>query len=160
MNKLRVALVAVAQLALVGLAVYPQLSTRATGEEYRLEVGLLDPIDPQRGAYVDLAYPALQHEDAEGEEGDVFVVLEQDGDVWTSEAFTRDRPDDGPYLACHSTYWQLRCGIESWYLPQDEAERLGNALRTRDGVATIRVDARGRAAIVDLDLVSPPPPQG
>ena len=50
----------VAQLALVALAVFPQLSARATGEELRLRVEPVDPIDPFRGAYVTLGYPDLR----------------------------------------------------------------------------------------------------
>ena len=62
MNKLalKVGAVALVQLALVGVAVAPRLSARLTGDEYRLRVAPVDPIDPFRGAYVDLDYPDLQ----------------------------------------------------------------------------------------------------
>ena len=50
----------VAQLACVGAAVAPQLSSRLTGEDYRMEVRPIDPIDPFRGAYVTLDYPGLR----------------------------------------------------------------------------------------------------
>ena len=56
----RIALVAVLQLALVPLAVLPQLSARVTGETYRMRVAPVDPIDPFRGAYIDLSYPDLR----------------------------------------------------------------------------------------------------
>ena len=56
----KIAIVAVAQLALVGVAVAPQLSARAFGDEYRMRVAPVDPIDPFRGAYVDLGYPDLR----------------------------------------------------------------------------------------------------
>jgi hypothetical protein len=92
MTRTRVALVALVKLVLVGLAVYPQLSARATGEEYRLAVGAYDPIDPQRGAYVDLSYPALRRGGDE-QEGDIYVVLRQDDELWTSQEFTRTRPE-------------------------------------------------------------------
>ncbi len=61
MNKLalKVGAVALVQLALVGVAVAPRLSARLTGDEYRLRVAPVDPIDPFRGAYVDLDYPDL-----------------------------------------------------------------------------------------------------
>ena len=56
---LKVGAVALVQLALVGVAVAPRLSARLTGDEYRLRVQPVDPIDPFRGAYVDLDYPDL-----------------------------------------------------------------------------------------------------
>ena len=39
--------------------VWPPLSARLTGEEVALRVEPIDPIDPFRGAYVDLGYPDL-----------------------------------------------------------------------------------------------------
>ncbi len=156
--KKRVALVAVLQLALVGVAVAPQLSARLTGEEYQLVVRPLDPIDPFRGAYVTLAYPGLQAPaDSEppsmddGQEGDVFVTLVEDGDVWTSGEFTRTRPESGAYLACDDRNWEVRCGIESWFVPQDEALGLERDLADGGAIATVKVDGRGNAAIVALD---------
>ena len=55
-----VAVVAVLQLVIVGLAVAPRLSAYARGEDYLLRVAPIDPVDPFRGAYVDLTYPDLQ----------------------------------------------------------------------------------------------------
>ena len=51
--------VALAQALMVGLGVAPQLSARLAGDSYVVRVGLLDPIDPYRGAYVSLDYPDL-----------------------------------------------------------------------------------------------------
>ena len=53
--------VAASQLALVGLAVAPQLSARVAGDTYLVRVAPVDPIDPFRGAYVALDYPDLRH---------------------------------------------------------------------------------------------------
>ena len=61
----RVALVAVSQLVLVGVAVAPQLSARLRGDTYLLEVAPIDPVDPFRGAYVALDYPDLRHDDSQ-----------------------------------------------------------------------------------------------
>ena len=55
----RVGAVVLAQLALVGVAVWAPLSARLTGEQVVLRVEPVDPIDPFRGAYVELAYPDL-----------------------------------------------------------------------------------------------------
>jgi uncharacterized membrane-anchored protein len=153
----RTAIVGLAGLALAGVAVYPQLSARLTGEEITLRVAPVDPIDPFRGAYVDLQYPDLdqlggRRDDGldDGERGDLFITLRQEGDVWVADARTRTRPDSGVYLACSDHSWEVRCGIESWFLPQDEAAAMEAAVG--DGaLATVRVDSRGHAAIVAVE---------
>ena len=152
----RLALVAVLQLTLVTVAVLPQLSARLTGDTYRLRVAPVDPIDPFRGAYVDLSYPDLRTRQMsnppsmhDGESGAVYATLvEQDG-YWVLGEYTRTRPDDGPYLACDDRSWAITCGIESWFASQEDAQRLEGEVA--DGaVATIKIDSRGNAAIVDL----------
>ena len=162
MNRIAVTgIIAVSQLALVCIGVAPQLSARVTGETYLVRVAPLDPIDPFRGAYVALDYPDLRHDDSQsfvepglgalddGESGDVYITLVRDGAVWVADGWDRERPDDGPYLACDDRSWQVRCGIESFFLPQDEARETEVLLR--DGaVAELRVDARGNAAVVDV----------
>lgn len=147
----RIALVAVVQLVLVGVAVAPRLSAYATGEEYLLRVAGLDPVDPFRGAYTQLDYPDLQLETRRTVEGEVFLLLEQQEDgTWRSTAVVTERPDDGPYLACEGG-WRLSCGIESWFTSDDEARRLEAALAAGTGTATVRIDSRGHAVLVDLD---------
>jgi uncharacterized membrane-anchored protein len=153
--------VAVSQLVLVGLGVAPQLSARLAGDSYLVRVAPVDPIDPFRGAYVALDYPDLRHDDSQsfvepglgalddGEAGDLYVTLVEEDGVWTASEWSRDRPGDGPYLACDDRSWQIRCGIESWFLPQDEAREAETLLR--DGaVAELRIDGRGNAAVVDV----------
>lgn len=161
---LTVGAVALAQMALVGVGVAPQLSARVTGESHLLRVAPLDPIDPFRGAYVSLDYPDLRNTaDDQGdsfsepglgrldddERGDVFIVLRQDGDVWVADEWTRTRPDDGTYLACNDRSWSMRCGIESWFLPQNKAAAMERDLA--DGAyAEVLIDSRGNAALVDV----------
>lgn len=156
-----VVVIAVAQLVLVGVAVAPQLSARLLGESHVLRVAPIDPIDPYRGAYVSLAYPDLEPDPAsgetppgswsldDGESGAVYITLRQDGAVWVADQWLRERPSDAPYLACDDRSWQVRCGIESWFLPQDEALAMEQDLA--DGAyAEIRVDRWGNAALVDV----------
>jgi uncharacterized membrane-anchored protein len=153
----RTAVVALAGLAVTGVAVYPQLSARLTGDEITLRVAPIDPIDPFRGAYVDLQYPDLNRlgggrDDGlgDGDRGDLFITLRQEGDVWVADSRTRTRPDSGLYLACTDHSWEVRCGIESWFLPQDEAAAMQEAVG--DGaLATVKVDSRGHAAIVAVE---------
>lgn len=147
-----VAVVAIAQAVLVGVAVAPRLSAHLLGDEYQLRVAPVDPIDPFRGAYVDLTYPDLQPSGRRSDripEGTVYVPLVEDGELWKAGGFVRSRPDQGPYLTCDSSGWSVSCGIESWFADQDEALRLEQEVR--DGaVATVKVDDRGNAAIVGL----------
>lgn len=153
--------IAVSQLVLVGLGVAPQLSARLAGDTYLVRVAPVDPIDPFRGAYVALDYPDLRHDDSQsfvepglgalddGESADVYVTLVDEDGVWTASEWSRERPENGAYLACDDRSWQIRCGIESWFLPQDEARETEDLLR--DGaVAELRIDGRGNAAVVDV----------
>ncbi|HSE07438.1 MAG TPA: GDYXXLXY domain-containing protein [Nocardioidaceae bacterium] len=150
-----VAAVAV-QLALVPVAVADQLSARLTGEEYLLEVAPVDPMDPFRGAYVALSYPGLPNSQDLVERpdagGDVaYVPLRQSGEVWVGETPVAD-PPEGPYLRCSDEGWRLRCGIESWFLPQEDAWALEQAVNDGRAVARVRVDGRGNAALVDVEV--------
>jgi uncharacterized membrane-anchored protein len=150
----RVAAAVVVQLALVAVAVSGQLSARLTGDEYSFRVEPVDPIDPFRGAYVALDYPDLvpNNENLPGDRGDVFLPLTEDGEVWAAGTPTRTRPDDGPYLACTDRNYEIRCGIDSWFLPQDDARELEGAIRDGDVVARVRIDGRGNAALVAVDV--------
>jgi uncharacterized membrane-anchored protein len=156
-------LLLVLQLVLVAFGVWPQLSARAAGDEILLRVEPVDPIDPFRGAYVALSYPDLRHNDAEsfeggmgsmedGESGTVYVTLRRDGDLWVADGWTRERPREGTYLRCDDRNWQIRCGIESWFLPQDEAKEMETAVSGGGVTATVKVDGRGNAALLDVSV--------
>jgi uncharacterized membrane-anchored protein len=148
----KVTVVAIVPLALVGVAVAPRLSARLTGDEYLLRVAPVDPIDPFRGAYVDLDYPDLDLDrETPGDEGTVYVTLQQDGEVWVASAYTRERPSGTPYLTCDDRDWRLRCGIESLFLPQDEAASMQADLGDGSMVAIVKVDGRGNAALVRVE---------
>ena len=158
---LRIGGACLAQLALVAVAVAGPLSARLVGDEYLLEVAPVDPIDPFRGAYVALGYPSLngadengvqRQEHAPGERGEVFVPLVPDGDLWRGGTPTRTRPAGGPYLRCSDADWQLRCGIESWFLPQGKAIALERAVGSGSAVARVRVDGRGNAALLGVEV--------
>ncbi len=147
------------QATLIGGAVAPQLSARVTGDTYLFRVAPLDPIDPFRGAYVALDYPDLNLRGADGqsvssmsddERGPIYVSLRQEGDVWIAGDLRRDRPSgDTPYLACNDRDWMVECGIESFFLPQDEAAEMEDQLRD-EAIAEVRIDGRGHAALIDV----------
>ena len=160
----QLAVVTLVGLVLTGIAVAPQLSARLTGDEYLLRVAPVDPIDPFRGAYVDLGYPDLQRNEAEDGEaggfgsmedgergGDLYVTLVRDGKYWTADEWTRDRPAKGPYLACSDRDWLIRCGIESWFLPQDKAKAMESTVGSGDATARVRIDGRGHGALIAVE---------
>lgn len=154
------AVVVAAQAILAGVAVAPQLSARVAGDTYLLSVVPVDPIDPFRGAYVALGYPDLDLVGADGqsvtamddeeERGPLYVVLRKDGDVWVADDLRRDRPTgDTPYIACDDRDWAVECGIDSFFLPQDEAAAMEDVLR-EGAIAEVRIDGRGHAALIDV----------
>lgn len=161
----RVAVAVVVQALLVAVAVWGPLSARLTGEEVRLRVVPVDPIDPFRGAYVDLGYPDLPDQPVVfGEPGEVppenpdvdergtaYVPLVREGEVWVGGPLVRTRPTEGLYLRCDDSDWRLRCGIESLFLPQDQAKAMQDAVAGGGAVATVRVDSRGNAALLGVD---------
>lgn len=144
----------VLQLLLVGVGVWPQLSARLAGDSYRLRVEPVDPLDPLRGAYVELSYPDLrrEHESGASESGTLYVSLARRGEVWVAAGRATERPSDGrPYLTCRQRWPEPDCGIGSFFLPQDKATRLEREL-ARGAYAEVKVDGRGNAALVDVRL--------
>lgn len=142
------------QVGLLAAAVAPQLAARAVGAEYRLRVAPVDPIDPFRGAYVTLDYPDLappgRPEETVPGSGPVFVAVQERDGLWRGASVSDRPPAQGSYLRCRDEGWRLRCGIESWFVPQERAARLEEAVRGGHAVAVVRIDDRGDAAIVDL----------
>ena len=156
----RVAAACAVSLALVGVAVRAPLSARLTGEEVALRVAPVDPMDPFRGAYVALTYPDLpmaedlagdsdpaRQESLDAARGTAYVPLTRQSDVWVGGPVQRTAPADGLFLLCDDSSWQLECGIESWFLPQDEASALQQSVREGTAVATVKVDGAGHAAL-------------
>lgn len=151
---LRLVALAVAQLALVAGAVAPQLLSRTTGEDYLLRVEPVDPIDPFRGAYVTLAYPDLDVSGGpspeDDESWDVYVQLVEEDGFWVAGGRSSSRPGSGPYLACVDRGWEVRCGIESFFVPQDRAQELERGLAD-GGVAVVRIDSRGTGSVMSVE---------
>ncbi len=145
----RVLLVAIAaQLLLLAWVTAPRLSPRLFGNEYRVLVHAIDPIDPFRGRYVALAYV---NQPTSFNNGRVWMPLRKQGELWRPASIERDRPRGQPALRCEARVGTPHCGIESFFASPDDARRLDQALRGRGAVARIRIDSAGRAAIVGLD---------
>ena len=82
----------------------------------------------------------------------MFIPLVRDGDRMRGGPATRTRPGRGPYLRCSDAEWRLRCGIESWFLPQSEAIGLERAVARGTAVARVKVDSRGNAALMGVEV--------
>jgi uncharacterized membrane-anchored protein len=152
---LTLVLAVLVQLVLVGLAVAPQLSARLRGETYLMRVELAEPSDAPRGSYVALDYPDLHNRQGRTEHTgphQVFLVLRRDGAVWVSDRATRTRPSSGRYLECSDRDFQVRCGIESWFASEGEAADLEAAARDGRAFAKVRIDDRGHAALVAVEV--------
>src|ERR671912_582257 len=120
-RRLRVLGAVLASLVLLVVAVWQPLAARLTGEEIALRVEPIDPLDPFRGAYVDLGYPDLPGQplqesgpmseeelEASGEaRGTAYVPLRQQGEVWVGGSVQRTRPSDGVYLTCDDSDWRV-----------------------------------------------------
>lgn len=143
------ALALAVQLALIAAVAAPRLAPRLTGTEYRIAAVAVDPIDPFRGAYVDLrvlGVPAFTRH-----EGTVYVPLVRGTDgTYRGSGTRREPPADRPFMRCHAN-GDVRCGIESFFASQGEARRLERALAGHGAVARVKIDASGRAALVGLD---------
>ena len=64
---------------------------------------------------------------------------------------TRERPSGTPYLSCDDHDWRVRCGIESLFLPQDEAAAMQRDVGAGGMVAVVKVDGRGHAALIRVE---------
>jgi hypothetical protein len=87
----------------------------------------------------------------DGQSGEVFITLVEEDGFWVASEWRRARPTEGPYLACDDSNWAIRCGIESWFASQDRALELEQQLVEDGGVATVRIDDRGRASVVSVE---------
>lgn len=153
----RVAVAALLQCALLPIAVAGPLSARLTGEEYLLEVAPVDPIDPFRGAYVALRYPGLPNDRDRGDRDDdgsnaVYVPLARSGEVWVGLPVVSEEPESGPFLRCEDEHWRLECGIDSFFVAEDRARALEQAVQDGNAVARVAIDSRGNAALVGIDV--------
>lgn len=149
-----VATAVIAQALLLLLAIGPQLSPRIRGDEVRLLVEPVDPIDPFRGAYVDLEYARSGGPGSPTGriEGDAYVPLVGRGaGPYRLGPARATRPASGRFLRCAET--GTSCGIESYFASQTEARRLERELGGVRGraVARVRIDGAGRAALLAVE---------
>lgn len=139
------------QLALLGVVAAPRLVVRLTGTEYRVAMERFDPIDPLRGAYVDLRLRGLPR--FTERRGTVFVPLRPaGGGALRGSGTLATAPADGPYLRCEADDGAgVSCGIESFFASQGDARRLGARSARGPLEARVKVGLGGRAVLVGLE---------
>jgi hypothetical protein len=94
----------------------------------------------------------VNRSEREGGSDTAYVPLERSGDVWVGLPAVAQRPESGPFLRCKDEHWRLRCGIESFFLAQDQAYEMEQAVQEGKAVAKVSIDSRGNAAVVEVDI--------
>jgi uncharacterized membrane-anchored protein len=166
---LSIAIVALAQTAVLAYMVGDRVRLLGAGREITLPIVPVDPRDLFRGEYVRLGYdigrvPVNLLEGPAPRANDPFyVVIEKQADgawkpVKVSRAWPKEASPDRVVLkgraAFASSPWrapssvqQVRYGIESYFVPEGEGKRLENLAREKRMAALIAVDSGGNAAI-------------
>jgi uncharacterized membrane-anchored protein len=169
---LALAIVALAQTAVLASMVFDRTRLLKTGREITLPIVPVDPRDLFRGEYVRLGYdagnvPVRVLEGPPPRRNDPFyVVLEKkEGDAWSPVKVSRAMPQEAPpdrivlkaraMWAWPKTYHanatiRVRYGIESYFVPQGEGPRLEQLAREKKLAALVAVDGGGNAAIKGL----------
>lgn len=146
--------VVVFQLVLLFIIAAPRLSPRIFGDTYLLEAEPVDPIDPLRGAYVQVTYKGTNVDIFNSDvfsKDRLYVRLKRKGKYWQFGRYRSKRPSQHPYISCKNRDYDINCGIESLFLPQDKAASMGRKLARRGGIAKVKIDGSGRASLVSLD---------
>jgi uncharacterized membrane-anchored protein len=165
---LSIAIVALAQTAVLAGMVIDRVRLLRNGREITLPIVPVDPRDLFKGEYVRLSYPVSvvpisQLEGPRPRENSAFyVVLEKKPDgTWQTVGMSRDMPTetspDRIVLKARAPYWPtrdipaervgVRYGIESYYVPEGQGRKLEDLAREKKLAALVAVDTRGNAAI-------------
>ena len=168
---LSIAIVALAQTAVLAGMVIDRVRLLSTGREITLPIIPVDPRDLFRGEYVRLAYPVgtMPISQLEGprprENAAFYVGLEKKPDgTWQTVKMSRDMPaetsPDRIVLKARASYWParddgasrvgVRYGIESYFVPEGQGKKLEDLAREKKLAALVAVDALGNAAIKGL----------
>jgi uncharacterized membrane-anchored protein len=169
---LSIAVVALAQTAVLAWMVIDRVRLLGSGREIVLPIVPVDPRDLFRGEYVRLGYdvarvPAkLLEGPAPGPNAAFYVVIEKQPDgswkpVKASRAFPQESSPDRAVLKGRSAFggasWTkpdatnlVRYGIESYFVPEGQGKRLEDLAREKRMAALVALDRGGNAAIKGL----------
>lgn len=163
MRHLPLAVVLVAQFAVVAAVPARQVAARWTGTPILLETRPVDPYSILAGYYVTLDYEAewpakslVEPGLAPGER--VWLTVERAAPAWRAVSVTRDRPAAAPDRVAIRARWRDPNveidGAGRFYLPEArrgrvDAERLGNR---RTGIVEMRVGRDGTPALLKFTI--------
>lgn len=170
---LALAIVALAQTAVLAGMVVDRVRLLKTGREITLPIVPVDPRDLFKGEYVQLGYDAsnvpvrLLEGPAPKRNEAFYVVLERkEGGAWQPVKIARTLPSETSpdRIALKArTVWgwptgtsnanavsRVRYGIESYYVPQGKGPALETLAREKKLAALVAVDSGGNAAIKAL----------
>jgi uncharacterized membrane-anchored protein len=136
----------------------------ASGEEIRLQVQPVDPLDFFRGEYVALQYPISNTAVVEWpnpKPGDtVYMTLRKQGDHWRGGSASGIKPTNGETFIrgrIESTgidTHQIEYGIETFFVEEGQARRYEEAMFDRRLYADVVIDDDGGARLKDLVIRS------
>lgn len=138
--------------------------TLQTGQMITIRTMPVDPYDFLSGYHVVLSYDIsqlLEPDDYILSDGKpIFVVLiEGDDGIWSRHAAYEYWPDEIPEGAVilrgvKANQWGFQFGIEHFYIPEKNRNRIERDLRENTGkaLADIKVDRFGRAALLRLRI--------
>ena len=160
-------LVAIAQLAVPVVLIFQRAAILRTGRAYKFRTRPVDPADPFRGRYVQLAFdqnhtPWRSHAELQhGQELFARVADGPDGFAIIQEVQAA-RPDQGDYLKVRVNWWQknevyFTLPFDRYYLEETKAPKAEQAYRehnrrnpgSADTYAVVRIRA-GDAVLADL----------
>jgi uncharacterized membrane-anchored protein len=168
---LSLAILALAQTAVLAYMVVDRLRLLKSGREITLPIVPVDPRDLFRGEYVRLGYnagslpTALLDGPAPAGNAAFYVVLEKAPDgAWNPIKIALGMPQETSpehiVLKARARYWparssanatvQVRYGIESYFVPEGQGKRLEQLAREKKMAALVAVDGGGNAAIKGL----------
>jgi uncharacterized membrane-anchored protein len=125
-----------------------------TGDEYRLQVQPVDPVDFFRGEYVALQYPIsrVRLDDTRWTGGDVvYVPLRRVDGHWTGEEGFREKPLAGPFIQGRfRPGGGVEYGIETFFVEEGQTRKYEQAMFQQRLYADVVLDDDGRARLKDL----------
>jgi uncharacterized membrane-anchored protein len=125
----------------------------ASGEEIRLQVQPVDPVDFFRGEYVALQYPIsrVRLDGRRWQSGDtVYVPLRKVDGHWTGDQGSSEKPASGTFIRGRVENGGVAYGIETFFVEEGQARRYEDAMFDRRLYADVVVDGDGEARLKDL----------
>jgi len=166
-------LVAIAQLAVPIVLIFQRAAILRTGRAYKFRTRPVDPADPFRGRYVQLAFdqnhaPWRSHAELQhGQELFARVADGPDGFAVIQEVQVA-RPDQGDYLKVRVSWWQknevyFTLPFDRYYLEETKAPKAEQTYREQNRrnqtngntYAVVRIK-NGDAALADLYVADKP----